>query len=593
MNKKIVIIGILLVAVLGLILSPYIKIFGEDYGTGLYINTTTKKFEIYGHYNVKNKKIFYTDPDWEQLDSTVYITSWLPDENSMKIITTAKFYLAGHSGGTAPWLFPDIFFGQYAWIVFYEDTSGCMHKIIDGRDNWIDTKYVSIVQGDIYGNIPGKNYNTQGGWVSGNPFGDNTWFYIPTTSGWKWEHLQTPTLSFVIKGNKIGAIKVHCVLEYAEMDGNPYLGGKARAGELLASEDWAYLASGVGKVDVLGTNSVRQDGTTRTEPTNRKVPLYVFEEGSTVVFSVDTGYAGAVSGQKGWRLAVYKADTPSPLKVWWLEDDLRGYEITWTIPKGTFTPGGNNRMKVVLTNTIIDQSETTFFVVDRLEKIPGTPQISPDKTKYYVGETATVTLRAVANPNGTGDIVKFYFEAKYDSPSSANIEKQAYVPAHRVSGMIYEGTVTFTVNQGGKTLYLLAWAIDSEGRASGRGTTSVKTELYQGNYKITIRVREPDNTPVSSAKVVLGGITKYTDAQGVATIYVPRGTYQIEVSKAGYNTYRETITVNADKTIDVTLSPSWMPPEGNIILVLSLIAVAGIIVFVLIKVYREVKRGRR
>ncbi|RLG44460.1 MAG: hypothetical protein DRN78_00015 [Thermoproteota archaeon] len=592
MNKKIVIIGILLVAVLGLILSPYIKIFGEDYGTGLYINTSTKKFEYYGNYYGKGKKFLYTQ-DYEMLKN-VYITSWLPDENSMQITAVAKFNFHQHF---VPFDIPVFILGQYAWMVVYEDPNRNMHLIIDGRNNYVDTNYVSEISGNIQGNLPNMIYKSSSQLPPGgnyilpsNLWGSNTWTWYEDD---RWHNMETGTISFKIKGNRIGALRVYCIIEYAEQSKEAFKPPRWIAGEVLLVEDWAYLASGIGKVDVLGTNSVRQDGTTRTEPTNRKVPLYVFEEGSTVVFSVDTGYAGAVSGQKGWRLAVYKADTPSPLKVWWLEDDLRGYEITWTIPKGTFTPGGNNRMKVVLTNTIIDQSETTFFVVDRLEKIPGTPQISPDKTKYYVGETATVTLRAVANPNGTGDIVKFYFEAKYDSPSSANIEKQAYVPAHRVSGMIYEGTVTFTVNQGGKTLYLLAWAIDSEGRASGRGTTSVKTESYQGNYKITIRVREPDNTPISDAKVVLGGITKYTDAQGVATIYVPRGTYQIEVSKAGYNTYRETITVNADKTIDVTLFPSWMPPEGNIILVLSLIAVAGIMVFVLIKVYREVKRGKR
>jgi len=66
----------------------------------------------------------------------------MPDENSMKIVTTAKFYLAGHNGGIAPFLFPDIFFGQYAWIVEYIDTNNQHHIIINGRNNWIDTNYV-------------------------------------------------------------------------------------------------------------------------------------------------------------------------------------------------------------------------------------------------------------------------------------------------------------------------------------------------------------------------------------------------------------------------------------------------------------------
>ena len=571
-NKKILIIVILIVG-LGLIISNYVGLFGEDYGTGLNIDTRTRKYEIYGSYNVKDKKIFYTDPNWEQLDSDVYIASWMPNENSMKIITTAKFYLAGHNGGIAPFLFPDIFFGQYAWIVEYIDTNNQHHIIINGKNNWVDTNYVTIVQGEISGNIPGKNYNTQGGWVSGNIFGDNTWFYITPMDGWKWEHLQTPTLSFVIKGNKIGAIRAYCVLEFAEMDGNPYLGGKAYAGELLASEDWAYLASGIGRVDVLGTGSIRQDGTIETEPTNREVPLYVFEEGSTVIFSVDTGYAGAVSGQKGWRLAVYKSDQTQPLKIWWLDDDLRGYEIEWTIPQGTFTPGGNNRMKVVLTNTIIDQAETTFFVVDKLNKIPGTPQVILDKSQYNEGDTVHVTLRAEANPNGTGEITKFYVEVKWDSPDSTNyVISPKYLTAHHVSGFTYETSFSFIVNRPNRYFYVLAWAMDRDGRSSGRGTNEAYVKQVYGNYKITFHVVDTNGDPIERAKIEIKGVTtKYTDANGNATFWLENKQYEYTVSKDGYKAFSSSFVANADKTIEVTLQPVW---SWTLILIGAIVLIA-------------------
>ena len=583
-NRRLIVIGIILAVVLGLLISNYVGLFGEDYGTGLNINTETRKYEIYGHYNVKGKKIFYTDPYWEQLDSNVYIVSWMPDENSMKIVTTAKFYLAGHNGGIAPFLFPDIFFGQYAWIVEYIDTNNQHHIIINGRNNWIDTNYVTIVQGEISGNIPGKNYNTQGGWVSGNVFGDNTWFYITPMDGWKWEHLQTPTLSFVIKGNKIGAIRAYCVLEFAEMNGNPYLGGKAYAGELLASEDWAYLAPGIGKVDVLGVNSIRQNGTTYTEGTNREVPLYVFEEGSTVHLSVDTGYAGAVTGQKGWRLAIYKPTQAQPLAVWWLDDDLRGYEITWTIPKGTWTPGGleANRLEVHLTNTIIDQSEVTFMVVDNISKIPEKPTIETDKPKYLEGETVTLTLTAKSNSITKAPIKTFYVEIRYNNPYSADFDK-FYVPAHHVSGLTYRGTTKFEAVESGK-LIIYAWAWDEEGRYSDRTDKYIDVEEGYGNYRITIFVNETDGTPISGAKIILSGQIKYTSSDGKAVYWLPWGTYPITVEKAGYNTYRGQVIVNADKTIVVTLTPLISPPESwvtylVIAIVLTILILIGVVMY--------------
>ena len=583
-NRRLIIIGIILAVVLGLLISNYVGLFGEDYGTGLNINTETRKYEIYGHYNVKGKKIFYTDPYWEQLDSNVYIVSWMPDENSMKIVTTAKFYLAGHNGGIAPFLFPDIFFGQYAWIVEYIDTNNQHHIIINGRNNWIDTNYVTIVQGEISGNIPGKNYNTQGGWVSGNVFGDNTWFYITPMDGWKWEHLQTPTLSFVIKGNKIGAIRAYCVLEFAEMNGNPYLGGKAYAGELLASEDWAYLAPGIGRVDVLGVNSIRQDGTTRTIPTNREVPLYVFEEGSTVVFSVDTGYAGAVTGQKGWRLAVYKSDQPQPLAVWWLDDDLRNYHIEWTIPKGTWTPGGENELTVVLTNTIIDQAERTFFVVDNISKIPGNTRVLIDKYEYNQGEEVHVTLRAQANPNGTGEISQFRVQVKWDRPDSTDYILNKYIPAYHVQGLTYEASFSFTVNRPDRKFYILAWAVDSEGRKGGEGRAEGYVKQTYGNLRLKIFVNETDGTPISGAKITIGGQVGYTSTDGEAIFWLPSGAYQITVEKPGYNTYRGQVIMNKDKTIEIILAPSILPPEGwatylVIAIVLTILILIGVVMY--------------
>ena len=587
MQKKIL-IGIILIVGLGLIISNYVELFGGDYGTGLNINTTTQKYEHYGHFVGKDKKFLYTQ-DYEMLKES-YIVSWLPDENSMLITATAKFRFKQYDSG---WGSPTFILGQYAWMVVYEDTNRNMHTIIDGQHNHVDSNYVAEVGGSVQGNLPNMIYKPSSqlpvatSSPPANSWGSSTWtwyesdIYNPNPP---WHDMQTQ-FSFKIKGTKIGAIRVYCVLEYAELD-QTLTGLRWRGGNLLVVEDWAYLASGVGKVDVLGANSIRQDGTTETQPTNREVPLYVFEEGSTVVFSVDTGYAGAVSGNKGWRLAVYKSDQTQPLSVWWLDDDLRGYEIEWTIPQGIYNPTGSNRMKVILTNTVIDQAETTFFVVDKLNKIPGTPQVILDKSQYNEGDTVHVTLRADANPNGTGEITKFYVEVKWDSPDSTSyVISPKYLTAHHVSGLTYEVSFSFTVNRPNKYFYILAWAIDSENRASGRGTNDAYVKQVYGNYKITFHVVDTNGDPIERAKIAINGVVRYTDANGNATFWLENKQYEYTVSKEGYKTFSSTLVANADKTIEVTLQPLW---SWTLILIgaIGLIAIISGIVY-----YYKKKKG--
>ncbi|RLJ04495.1 MAG: hypothetical protein DRP18_04635, partial [Candidatus Aenigmatarchaeota archaeon] len=553
--------------VLGLLLANYVGLFGEDYGTGLSLNTTTKKAEYYGYYAGKDKKYLYGDGG--ELLNEVYISSWQPQGKSTEISFYGEFYFNQYYYYAVIADSPKFFLGQYAWVVSYIDSNRQTHTIINGINNWYDRDIVVDLSGQIGGNLPNMPYKKVSDWTvvgqyaqPNNIWGDNTWtcFVEDYAHGISnWHLLQTAPLSFKIKGNKIGGLIVDLYIEVTELD-CPISGCRWLSRSVgYVVHDEAYLASGIGRVDVLGANSIRQDGTTYTEGTNREVPLYVFEEGSTIYLSVDTGYAGAVSGQKGWRLAIYKADQTQPLKIWWLDDDLRGYEIEWTIPQGTFTPGGNNRMKVVLTNTIIDQAETTFFVVDKLNKIPGTPQVILDRSQYNEGDTVHVTLRAEANPNGTGEITKFYVEVKWDSPDSTNyVISPKYLTAHHVSGFTYETSFSFIVNRPNRYFYVLAWAMDRDGRSSGRGTNEAYVKQVYGNYKITFHVVDTNGDPIERAKIEIKGVTtKYTDANGNATFWLENKQYEYTVSKDGYKAFSSSFVANADKTIEVTLQPVW------------------------------------
>jgi len=73
-DRRIIVVGAVIAVVLGLLLANYVGLFGEDYGTGLSLNTTTKKAEYYGYYAGKDKKYLYGDGG--ELLNEVYISSW-------------------------------------------------------------------------------------------------------------------------------------------------------------------------------------------------------------------------------------------------------------------------------------------------------------------------------------------------------------------------------------------------------------------------------------------------------------------------------------------------------------------------------------
>jgi len=597
-DRRIIVVGAVIAVVLGLLLANYVGLFGEDYGTGLSLNTTTKKAEYYGYYAGKDKKYLYGDGG--ELLNEVYISSWQPQGKSTEISFYGKFYFNQYYYYAVIADSPKFFLGQYAWVVSYIDSNRQTHTIINGINNWYDRDIVVDLSGQIGGNLPNMPYKKVSDWTvvgqyaqPNNIWGDNTWtcFVEDYAHGISnWHLLQTAPLSFKIKGNKIGGLIVDLYIEVTELD-CPISGCRWLSRSVgYVVHDEAYLASGIGRVDVLGTNSIRQDGTTYTEGTNREVPLYVFEEGSTIYLSVDTGYAGAMTGEKGWRLAIYKPTQTEPLKVWWLDDDLRGYVVSWTIPKGTWTPGGRdeNRLEVYLTNTVIDQAEVTFAIVDNISKMPGVPTIETDKPRYMKGETVKLTLTAEANPITQSPIKEFYVEIRYDDPQSPDFDRMR-VPAYHVSGLTYRGTTRFTAEQSGE-LIISAMSWDEAGRYSDKVTVrDIDVEEGYGNYEITVFVNETDGTPISGAKVTIGGQTGYTSTNGKVTFWLKWGTYSITVEKAGYNTHKGKVVVNSDKIIEITLTPSILPPEGWAIYLVIAVAIA-VIIYVGVMVYKKYSR---
>ena len=80
-------------------------------------------------------------------------------------------------------------------------------------------------------------------------------------------------------------------------------------------------------------------------------------------------------------------------------------------------------------------------------------------------------------------------------------------------------------------------------------------------YSVAVKVVEKDvGTPVEDAQVRLGVYFAYSDANGLAKVAMPRGTYSLDVLKTGYEAPFTEFGVNDDVTVEVEVA--GVPPEN-------------------------------
>jgi methionine-rich copper-binding protein CopC len=80
-------------------------------------------------------------------------------------------------------------------------------------------------------------------------------------------------------------------------------------------------------------------------------------------------------------------------------------------------------------------------------------------------------------------------------------------------------------------------------------------------HRLTVKVVEQDTaTPVENAQVRLGSYRAATGGSGIAELVLPKGSYDLNVWKSGYEVPPTTITLDADLAVDVAIAP--MPTEN-------------------------------
>lgn len=96
------------------------------------------------------------------------------------------------------------------------------------------------------------------------------------------------------------------------------------------------------------------------------------------------------------------------------------------------------------------------------------------------------------------------------------------------------------------------------GGASARfGFETVKPPEYFVAVKV---VQRDAGTPVADAQVRLGVYFAYSDANGLAKVAMPRGTYSLDVLKTGYEASSRELELNDDMTVEVEVAV--IPPEN-------------------------------
>ena len=290
-------------------------------------------------------------------------------------------------------------------------------------------------------------------------------YSTPCTSGSV--NLQAESIAFYVKNSHVGGIRVKLMTEIRYYNYNLW---KYVVTEKEMLHDEAYLVSGAGSIEVLPDGKIDTEGI-----------QYVFEEGSTVTFSVDVDYSGVTQGgsvsDEGWQVRLFKP-SGSLAQSWTVADNQRDHRIYYTVPDGAYDSEGRNDWEVTLRNILFDQDEKDVFIIDTYEKMPGVTTVKLDKSDYDKNDLITVTVEAKANPSGTNDIYEFYCLAYYGNQRNDYTLAPTYKRATGIGDSNYQTSFTLTAYKGDKWLTVECTAYDAKHDSGGRAGTTGYSQVY-------------------------------------------------------------------------------------------------------------------
>ena len=345
-------------------------------------------------------------------------------------------------------------YGWYEIDIKYTPT-GRWEPIINTKDNQVDTDIVAFVSGST---SKQKYYDRSGGVI------------IP---GLSFSTIKTLNpIGFSLKGPHVGILRVR---QKTEFSANFGLSKETHT----TSEDYAFLISGKGQIDIIGEKTRYIAGV------------------DTVEFRVNTGYSGYTQGgeyvERGWELKVY--DNFGDLKkTWTIADDKygcrydkQGNVLDYPIPSDAVTSGESHTWTVVLTNTLFEQDFKKWFAIteEELKQAPDIKPIEFGEDEYNMGETVTVYLEGIPNPEGLNNIDGFLVIIRYGGLHGMDIVED--YDGKYVSSTGNTATISFRASKGDTYVGVEAWAFDYPESQGG-----IMSEKAQA----TVWIKDKEHAPV-------------------------------------------------------------------------------------------------
>ncbi len=207
--------------------------------------------------------------------------------------------------------------------------------------------------------------------------------------------------------------------------------------------------------------------------------------------------------------------------------------------------------------------------------VAGTFSLSISKAGYTpLSESITVTASTSISRSLKPELVPpptyTVFVTVIDSTNSSRLVGANVTLGSQQQATNPNGVSTFTVQAGTYPLEIskAGYNQTSETLVVG-GDLSISRSLtptpVAPRYVVAIRVSDAaSKVQISGANVTFGGVTQVTSADGVSSFTVLSGTYQLEIVKVGYDSWSETVPVNASVTLSRVVSATPPPPATDL-----------------------------
>ncbi|MFC7058808.1 carboxypeptidase regulatory-like domain-containing protein [Halovenus salina] len=179
----------------------------------------------------------------------------------------------------------------------------------------------------------------------------------------------------------------------------------------------------------------------------------------------------------------------------------------------------------------------SFFAISAVSVPDAVATVEP--TTAAIGEG--VEFSAAQSTNKHGEIVSYEWE---------------------IDGEQFEGEVVTTAFDEPGTV---AAELTVTNDAGEEDTTTVSIDITAQESEFTLTVENPDEDPIAGATVTVGEQEATTNSDGVATFSLTDGEYTVTVDADGFESASETVTVDGQTGVTVTLEPDsdGPPAEAN------------------------------